>query len=325
MPITRRRWLKSIVATTCAGAGLQSRAIAEALFPNRPLKLVVVTAPGGSSDVTARIVSKALEAELGQAVVVENRTGASGTIAASYVAKATADGYTLLFGTGSTHVIAPVMMAGVPYDPIKDFVPLTYVGLAPFVLFAGPSMKANTLDELFAEARKRPGQVTFGTTGPGTAYELAALRLEAVGNIKLNHVPYKCLTPSGIDVAGERIDIGVGPLDGFMTSDRIRILCSLGSRRLPTRPDVPTAADLGYPGFDTPSWAGVWAPAGTPPAIAARLSQGLQKVLARKDVQTDVGKTGIDVVGSDGNALDQLVRRQIAEARQVVSQPQKLD
>jgi tripartite-type tricarboxylate transporter receptor subunit TctC len=303
-----------IFQTIMVSACVLGPALASDAYPSRLIKIVVATAAGGSSDVTARILANAIQGELKQQVIVENKVGASGTIGAAYVAKAAPDGYTLFFGTGSTHVVAPAMMKGIPYDPVKDFTPITLVGRAPFVLFAGPSLQARTLAEVVAAARARPGALNFGTTGPAAVYELAALTLESIANVQFNHVPYKGFGPMGLDVAGGRIDVSVGPVDGFLKSDKIHVIAALGSKRIAALPNAPTAAEGGYPGFNVPAWAAIWAPAETPRPIVVQLMTALRNAMARKDIQNKIAATGIDVEGTD----DVTLRRTVSEEFETV-------
>jgi len=314
MHTTSTRFIRrSLMALALAGAA--TAALAQEAWPARPIKLVVPTAAGGANDVVARILADGLGSELKQPVVVENRIGASGTIGANYVAKAPADGYTLLFGTGSTHVIAPAMTKGVPYDPVKDFTPLAIVGPAPFVVFVRASLPAKTLPELVALAKAKPGVMSFGTSGPATVYELAALTLEAQGGVQLNHVPYKGFAPMVLDVAGDRLDIGVGPIDGSIRNDRLRVLAVMGTKRSPSLPDVPASAEQGMPLYTVPAWAGIWTTAGVPAPVADRITSALRTVMARKDVQDKILTAGILPDFKDGAGLRKLMSDELDNVR----------
>ncbi|WP_423459455.1 Bug family tripartite tricarboxylate transporter substrate binding protein [Ottowia sp. VDI28] len=264
------------------------------------------------------MLATALQADLKQPVVVENKVGASGTIGAGFVAKAPADGYTLFFGTGSTHVIAPAMMKTVGYDPVKDFAPIGFIGRAPFVFFGGPGKKGKTLADVLEDARARPGQVSFGTTGTATVYEVAALLLESAGNVKFNHVPYKGFVPMQVDVSGGVVDYGIGPIDGFVKSEKAYVIATLGAKRAHEFPQVPAAGETGLAAFDAPAWAAIWAPAGTPPAVAARLSGALRTVLARKEVKDAIQATGIYVEPGDETMLKNLVTDQYANIQSIM-------
>ncbi|MGE4242200.1 Bug family tripartite tricarboxylate transporter substrate binding protein [Ramlibacter sp.] len=293
-----------------AAASFAAPSSAQDAFPSRTIRIVVGTAAGGSSDVTARVLATQLQADLKQPVIVENRAGASGAIAAAFVAKAPPDGYTILFGTGSTNVIAPAMTKDIAYDPIKDFSPLVFVGRAPFVLITGRESKLRTLADVVAAARARPGQVTFGTTGPATVYEIAALTLESLANVKFNHIPYKGFVPLQVDVASGLVDVAVGPIDGFVKSDKVHVVASLGSKRAAELPNTPSAGEAGMAGFDVPVWAALWAPANTPRPVVQALHASLRKALARKDVQDSIQATGIYVEPGDEAMLRKTVEDQ---------------
>lgn len=278
-------------------------------FPSQPIRLVVPTAAGGASDTSARIIAERLQRELKQSVIVENKTGASGTIGAAYVAKSSPDGYTLFFGTGSTHVVAPALMKDIAYDPIRDFTPIALVGRAPFVLFVNHDLPVSSLKDLAAYARKQALPLTFGTTGPSTIYEIAGLMLEQQAHIQLGHIPYRGLVPMAMDVSAGRVNIGVGPIDGYLKSGKLKVLCVLGKKRSPALPQVPSCAQSGFPDFDVPAWAAIWGPAGLPKLATARLTEALRKVLAEKATQEKIAHVGIDVDFEDGPALKDVMQR----------------
>jgi tripartite-type tricarboxylate transporter receptor subunit TctC len=314
--------MKNIVAVVAAlslSLCMFSSAYASDSFPSRAIKLVVPTAVGGANDSTARIIADELGKEIGQPVVVENKVGASGAIGARYVADASADGYTLFFGTGSTHVVVPLVKSDVSYDPIKDFTSLVFVGRAPFVLYVSSKLPVHSLSELIAYAKAAPEPLSFGTSGPATIYEIAALLLEQQAGIKLNHIPYKGLAPMALDVSAGRVDIGVGPIDGYLNSDNLRILAVLGDRRVASLPEIPSAKESGLPDFDVPAWAAIWGPAGLPSGIAERITQALHTVLSRKEIQEKIARTGIIVDTQDTAYLDRLMRESLDMVSKAVS------
>lgn len=293
---------------------------AESQYPSKPLKIVVPTAAGGASDTTARIIADELSRRFKQAVVVENKPGASGTIAARYVAEAPADGYTLFFGTGSTHVVAPLMLKNITYDPVKDFTPLTFVGRAPFVIFINSKLPVNNLKELIAYAKNSPTPLNFGTSGPATIYEIAALLLEQEAQIKLNHIPYKGLSPMALDVSAGRVEIGVGPIDGYLDSDKLKVLAVLGSHRSPTLTKIPSAAESGYPNFEVPAWAAIWGPAKMPPLAATKIKNTLQTILTLPEVKEKISNTGIVVDVQSSAFLTKIMNDNLELARKAVAQ-----
>lgn len=306
-----RRLLALGAAMLCAS----TTAWSSGPFPAAPVRIVVSTPPGGASDTSARVLAEGLQSLWKQSVVVENKTGASGTIGAAFVARAPADGDTLFFGTGSTHVVAPLMLAETPYDPERDFTPLAVVGYAPFVLFARADLPANNLQELVAYAQTQKAELNFGTSGPATIYEIAALLLEREGRVRLNHIPYKGLAPMAMDVAAGRVDLGVGPIDGYLKNEKLKVLAVLGNERAATLPGVPTSAEAGYPGFAVPVWAAIWGPPGLPAPVAARLTESLLDVLAQPSVHNRIAATGVFVQAGDGTALRALVSRDLTALR----------
>lgn len=301
------------VALMAASLTSVAQAQAQNAFPARPIKIVVATPAGGPADISARVLAEALHRDLGQPVVVENKVGASGVIGADFVAKSPADGYTLFFGTGSTNVVAPAMLKNVPYDPSKDFTPLSLVGEAVSMFYVRSSLGATTLAEVVALARAKPGTLSFATTGPGAVYELAALSLELAANVKFNHVPYKGFAPIIQDLAGEHVDVGVGsPEASAMQNPRIRVVASLGSGKLEGRPDIRSAAEQGYPAFDIPVWGAIFAPAGIPGPVAEKLTAALMAAMARPEVQAKIRASGLSkVIGSDAATLQRKVAKDL--------------
>jgi tripartite-type tricarboxylate transporter receptor subunit TctC len=231
------------------------------------------------------------------------------------VAKAAADGYTILLGSGSTNVLAPAMLKNVPYDPNNDFTPLAFIGSAAFVLFTHPASKSSTLAEVVAAARANPGKLSFGTTGAGTVFELAALKLEALADVKFNHIPYKGLGALQIDVAAGLVDVAVGPINAFVRSDKFKVIATLGSKRAPEFPQVPSAAEAGFAALDVPVWAGMWAPPGTPRPVVAQLSSVIRKALASESAREAISAAGVQAEFGDDAMLGALVARQYDEIR----------
>jgi len=284
-------------------------------FPNRPIRIVVGTTAGGANDVAARVLAEVIQGELGQPVIVENRVGASGTIGAGYVAKAPPDGHTLFLGTGSTHVVAPAMMKNAGYDPVKDFTPIVFVGRASVVLMAGPSLPVNSLAELVEAARKRPGAISYATSGPAAIYELSALSLESLTGTQFNHVPYKGYPQIIADLVGGHVDIAVGAADASTLNPKIRTLAVLGNKRLASRPDVPTTAELGFREFDVPVWSALYAPANMPRPLVNKLVSVFRAALARRDVKEKIAGTGVEVDSADDAALARLMQSELVTIR----------
>jgi len=295
--------------------------LAQPFAPGSAVKIVVPTPPGGASDTSARILAEGLQALWKQPVVVENKTGASGTIGATFVSRAAPDGHTLFFGTGSTHVVAPLMLAEKPYDPERDFTPLAVVGFAPFVLFARSDLPADNLRDLVKYIRDRKPDLSFGTSGPATIYEVAARLLEIESNARFNHIPYKGLAPMAMDVAAGRVDLGVGPVDGYLKNPKLKVLAVLGDQRVAAWPDTPTSKESGHPAFTVPVWAAIWGPPGLSGEAQAGLTHDLLRVLQQPAVQQKIVNTGIIVQAGDGQALRNLIGRDL-EALQAVLKAQ---
>lgn len=300
--------ITKLLAMTAALACLNVSAAPDSPIPSGPIKLVVPTPPGGTSDAIARLLASRLQSELDQSVVVENRVGASGSIGASHVAGAAPDGRTLLFATGSTQVVAPLLMQEVSYDPITDFTPIVLIGHAPFVLFANSDLPVSSLKELVEHAKQARVPLNFGTTGPAAIYAVAARVLETQADISFNHIPYKGLAPLALDVSAGRVDVSVGPIGGFLNSDKLKVLSALGDKRASRLPDVPSAAENGYPEFNVPVWAAIFGPAGMSDEAVRFLGDKLAAILKEPDVIKVVEETGVEVAVGDGAALAGVVK-----------------
>ncbi|MGE0799069.1 MAG: Bug family tripartite tricarboxylate transporter substrate binding protein [Lautropia sp.] len=287
-------------------------------YPASPLTLVVPYAAGGPADLIARIVADGLRQELRQSVVVENRPGASGTLGSASVAKARPDGYTLLIGSGTTHAIAPAAMKGITYDPIADFEPISLTGNTTFVLLAAPGLEARDLQALVRMAKERPGELMFGTTGPGTVYDLAAATLESLTGARFTRVPYKGFAAISVDLLGGRVHVSVNPPEPLGKSGRLRPLAIVGPNRLPTMPDVPTAEEAGVAGFEVPVWSALFAPAKTPPEIVALLSKAMQAAVARPEIRARLIEVGLEPIGSDAETLRARVETDLRRASDLV-------
>jgi len=279
-----------VVVATCAGA--QS-------YPTRPIKLVVADAAGGAPDQLGRMLAEQLTAGLGQPVVVDNRSGAGGAIGAEFVAKSAADGYTLLMTTTAIYAILPNLRKNLPYDPVKDFVPVSRVATASNVLVVNDAVPAKTMAELIKLAKDKPGALNYASAGIGTPAHLAGEMLNLLADIKVSHVPYKGAAPALQDViAGNVQYIITSPIaaGGHIASGRVRALATTGTDRNPSLPDLPTIAET-VPGYEiTQTW-GIVVPAGTPPEIVNRLSDEIAKVLARADIKDRVLASGATPAG----------------------------
>src|SRR5215467_10115851 len=268
-------------------------------YPSRPITLVVPFPPGGSTTVMARIVADKLSTALGQQIVVENKGGAGGTIGTRFVAKAAPDGYTILLSYTATMAIAPAMNANAGYDPRKDFAPIGMIGAAPSVLLVHPSLPVHSVAELISYAKAASAPVQYGSPGVGTVNHLAGEYLGTETGMKLQHVPYKGNGPAMSDLLGGHIPMMFVPIPvslGNIKAGSLRGLAITSAKRTNLLPDLPTLAESGVPGFDVALRYGLAAPAGTPPAIIARLNKELNTALASEDVKNRLATEGAEAL-----------------------------
>jgi tripartite-type tricarboxylate transporter receptor subunit TctC len=285
-------------------------------YPNATLKIVVPFAAGGGVDVVARIITPGLTEELGQSVIIENRGGAGGMLGAAAVAQAPPDGYTLLFGTGSTHGTNSSVYSRLAYDPVRDFVPIVLVSSSPLLLVVPPSLPAKSAGELIALARSRAGELSFASYGTGSINHLGAELFNAMANIAANHIPYRGSAPALTDLIGGRIHYmfdGVSTSLGYIEDGSVRALGVAGARRTPVLPQVPTIAETALPGFDTTVWFGLFAPAGTSQPVVDKVNSKVNAVLASARVRESFAKLGIEAVGGAPQVLAERVRAEMGK------------
>jgi len=266
-------------------------------YPSRPITLIVPFPPGGSTTVMARNVADKMSTALGQQIVVENRGGAGGTIGTRFVAKAAPDGYTILLSYTATMAIAPTMNANAGYDPHKDFVPIGMIGFAPNVLVVHPSLPVRSIADLIANAKAAPAPLQYGSPGVGTVNHLAGEYLAAEAGLKLQHVPYKGNGPAISDLLGGHIPMMFLPVPvalGNIKAGTLRGIAITTAKRSSLLPDLPTLAESGVPGFDAALRYGLMAPAGTPPAVLARLNKELNAALATQEVKDRLATEGAE-------------------------------
>jgi tripartite-type tricarboxylate transporter receptor subunit TctC len=276
-----------------------STANAQADYPNKPLTIIVPFAVGGTTDVLARTVGQALSVELGQPVLIDNRAGAGGNVGAALAAKAPADGYTLFMGTVGTHGINASLYKKLPYDPIKDFTPLTRVANVPNVLVANPAQPFKSVPELIAYAKANPGKVYYASAGNGSSIHLSGALFGSMADVDIVHVPYKGSAPAMNDLLGNQVGIMFDNLPSaipHIRSGKLRPLAVTTSKRSQEIPNTPTIAESGVPGYEATSWFGLFVPAGTPPATVKRLHSAIAKVLAQNDVKQRISSLGGEVV-----------------------------
>jgi tripartite-type tricarboxylate transporter receptor subunit TctC len=293
------RYLAKVFALACfALVGAQTLAVADD-YPSRPITLVVPFPPGGSTTVMARNVADKMSVALGQQIVVENRGGAGGTIGTRSVVKAAPDGYTILLGYTGTLAIAPSMYAHPGYDPRKDFAPIGMIGAAPNVLVVHPSLPVHSLAELIKYAKASPKPLQYGSPGVGTVNHLAGEYLASETGMKLQHIPYKGNGPALGDLIGGHIPLMFVPIPvalGNVKAGNLRAIGVTSAKRSSLLPDLPTLEEQGVPGFDVALRYGLVAPAGTPPAIIARLNKELNAALALDDVKKRLANEGAEAL-----------------------------
>jgi tripartite-type tricarboxylate transporter receptor subunit TctC len=296
---------------------------AESTYPNRPLQLVVTVPPGGAADLVARLVGAKLADALGQPVIISNRGGAGGTIAAAAVAKSDPDGYTLLLNTITTHGIGPHIYASLPYDPTKDFAPVILVAKLPLIMTVNADLPAFSVKDVIALARARPGELTFPSSGNGGAPHLAGELFKSLTGTDLLHVPYRGSGPAVVDLVAGRIAImfdATPSLLPFITTGKLRVLAAASPERHRLLPDIPTFAELGLPRMDIALWYGIAAAAGTPRPIVQRLNTELVKILDMPDIRQSLADQGADVKSGSPEDFGTFMRDEQARWGVVVKQ-----
>ena len=291
-------------------------------WPIKPIRFIVPFPPASSTDAAARVVTQRLGEALAQQVVIDNRAGASGSIGCEMAARATPDGYTLVLGTASTHAVAVSVNPHLRYDPLRDFAPISLIGSAPYVLAVNPALAANSVQELVALAKAKPGQLSYASAGNASVAHLAGELFATMAGVKLNHIPYKSSALSVVDVMSGRIEMQFGsisPTLPHIRSGRLRALAVTGATRLNHLPEVPTIAQSGYRGYEVALWMGILAPAATPPAIVARLNREVTAVLRTAEISDALVAQGIDPGPNTPMAFATHIRNEIAKWRKVVT------
>lgn len=313
-----QRFLLVVTAVVCAQPGMTR---AQGNYPNRPIQLVVTVPPGGAADFVGRLIGAKLADALGQSVVITNRGDAGGTTAAAAVAKSDPDGYTLLLNTIATHGIGPHIYANLPYDPVKDFSPVILIAKLPLIMAVNADVPAQSVKDLIAQAKARPGELSFCSAGTGGAPHLAGELFKSLTGTELLHVPYRGSGPAVVDLVAGRITMmfdATPSLLPFITAGKLRALAAASPQRHRLLPDVPSFAELGYPGMDIALWYGVAAPGGTPAPIVQRLNAELIKILSTPDIRKSLTEQGADVQGGTPEEFVAFMRHESARWGTVV-------
>ena len=312
----------SFIAAALAAALAAGGAAAQD-YPNRPIRLVVAFAAGGTTDFVARQLAERAKASLGQSIVVENKPGANGAIGAEYVAKSEPDGYTLFFSTAGALAINPTMRSDLPYDPIKDFTPIVPVARNTVLFAVNPTLGVATAQEMIARAKEKPGTITVAITGVGAISHLAIEMLQIAAGIKLQYVPYRGAGQAVADFIGGQLNAMSAEVPVLMPqikAGKATILAVSAQNRSDVLPEVPTFAELGYPDVIADNWSGVLAPPKTPAAIVARLNQAFNAVVRDPEVRRRFAENGVSTIGGTPEDLTELIKSETARWRKVVKE-----
>ena len=313
---TATRIAAAIVAAL-AFIAAPTAALAQAAYPNKPVRLVIGFAPGGSTDIVGRIVAQRLGERLGQTVVVENRAGAGGTIGADVTAKAAPDGYTLTLATTSTHAIAAGTYSKLPYDPVADFTQISLVAITPYLLVVNPQVKANTLAEFVTLAKSQPGKLNYASAGNGTATHLAMEMLKDAAGIDLVHIPYSGNAPADLAIVSGTVQAVFGSMPALLQNAKAGKVLPLAVgtlARSPALPAVPTVAEQGYAGFDAALWLGVMGPANLPRPVVERLHREIAAIVATAEFKTAMEANGAEPLASKSpDEFRDMLRGQVAK------------
>jgi tripartite-type tricarboxylate transporter receptor subunit TctC len=313
---------RPLFAFACIALACASSAHAQDKYPSKLVRLVVPFATGGSTDILARTLAQELSERVGQPVIVENKPGAGGTVGTDSVAKSKPDGYTLLLGTVSTHAAAVSLYEKLPYDPLRDFAPITEIATIPNLVVINPAaVPATSLPQLIQLAKKQPGKLTYASNGAGTSNHLATELLKSTAGIDIVHVPYKGSGPALIDLLGAQVSMMLDVVSTsypHVKSGKLKALAVTGSARTSMLPEVPTVAEQGFPGFEAMVWFGMFAPAKTPAAIVEQLNKEFVAVIRSPKVKELIEGQGALIVASPPATFSKRIQGEIVKWRQVV-------
>ncbi len=290
-------------------------------YPSKPIHFIVPYPPGGPLDTVARLLGQKVSESVKQPVIVENKPGAGGNIGADYVAKSAPDGYTILMGAVATHAINPTLYSHIPYDPVKDFAPVTEVASTPNVLVVNPSLPVSNVKEFIAYAKAHPGELNFGSGSTGSAGHLAGELFKSMAGVQMVHVPYKGAAPAMQDLIGGQIQLMFDNLAsslGQIRAGKVKALAVTTGKRSSLAPELPTIAESGLPGFDISTWFGIFAPGGTPQPVVEKLHDEFVKAIDSPDVQATMKKLGAEPVGNSPREFAAYIRSEARKYAKVI-------
>ena len=313
----RLAWVLALAAALAAGGTRADD------YPSRPIRLVVPYAAGGGADSVARIVAKRVSETIGQTIVIENRGGAGSIIGTELVNRSDPDGYTLLLGQSGPISINPAVYKKLPYDPLRDFAPVTMTTAYPYIMVVNPALGVKTLQEFVALARSKPGELNYGTTGVGAANHLVTELFDSKAGIRMTHIPYRGTALAVTDlIAGQVQVVFADPISALqhINAGTLLALAVTGKERSPVAPQVPTVSESGYPGFDAIAWHGILAPAHTPAAIINRLNAEIVQALKDPETGALLEKQAMQTVGNSPQAFASFIKQDIAIWKEVADQ-----
>lgn len=319
---TKHLITKALLSAVAGGISLGAAfpAAAADAYPSKPIKWVVPFTPGGAMDTMARTLGEKMSQSMKQPIVIENRPGAGGVIGSTTVAKSEPDGYTMMI-VSIGHAVNPSLYPRLPYDPVKDFEPVSLVGIVPNVLVINPAVKAGNVSELVALAKQQPGKLTFASAGSGTTIHLAGELFASMANVDILHVPYKGSAPAVTDLMGRQVDMmfdSVSSAKPYIDSGRLKPLAVTTAKRSSALPNVPTVAEAGIKGYELSGWYAVFVPAKTPQPVVNRINEELVKALKQPDVKARFAQIGAEPVGSSPAELASYLKSESSKWSEIV-------
>jgi tripartite-type tricarboxylate transporter receptor subunit TctC len=311
-----------IASATCLVAALETgAALAQTQFPAKPIRIIVAYTPAGTTDILARAIGRKFTDAWSQPVIVENRPGANGNIGTEVAAKSPADGYTLLMGTAGTHGINPGLYPKLPYDAVKDFAPVSLTAIVPNIVVVNNTLPVKTVKELIAYGKANAGKLSFGSPGIGSTGHLSSELFKSMTGVDMVHVAYKGSAPTLQDLMGGQLQLVIDNIPPYLPqvkAGKIRALAVTSAKRSPAAPELPTVAEAGVKGYDASSWFGLFAPAGTPSEVVAKLSSETQRILNMPDVRDRLLELGAQPAGNSPEEFAQFVQDEIAKWAKVI-------